>query len=209
MIFNNKILDFEQTVDMVKFRIVWWFKHHGKGSKDATTAILLNLKDRCEKVKPMKRINVETWIPPIMDMLKFNVDGSARGSPSPPGIKGVLRDSQGRVLCLFSFHIGKQYSNTVEIRAIRKAVEICASNNDLIGRNIIIISDSKTTVLWVNNEDFGNLDHVDRIYEIRNKLVLMGNTKVIFIPRSTNSFVDMLAKRGSNKVRDVLEMGDV
>ena len=33
-----------------------------------------------------------------MDNLKFNVDGSARGNPGPAGIRGVLRDSKGKVL---------------------------------------------------------------------------------------------------------------
>lgn len=32
-----------------------------------------------------------------MDNLKFNVDGSARGNPGPAGIRGVLRDSKGKL----------------------------------------------------------------------------------------------------------------
>ncbi|KAK0574812.1 hypothetical protein LWI29_029477 [Acer saccharum] len=114
-----------------------------------------------------------------MDVLKFNIDGSARGSPGLAGMGGVLRDASGKVLCLFSNHLGIQFSNTTEILAIHKAVHICADSSTLSARNIIIISDSKVAVSWVNNDGFGNLDHVNWIYDIRSKLDYLGNTKVI------------------------------
>ena len=31
----------------------------------------------------------------------FNVDGSSKGKPGPVGMGGVLRDSNGKVLCMF------------------------------------------------------------------------------------------------------------
>ena len=41
---------------------------------------------------------VFSWAPPIEGVLKFNVDGAARGKPGPSGIGGVLRNSEGFVL---------------------------------------------------------------------------------------------------------------
>lgn len=91
----------DQAMNMVKFRVAWWFKHHGTSSKVPLTTIVLSLKECCSEVKPVKRIRVEEWIPPTSKALKFNVDGSARGSPGLAGMGGVLRDEREKILCLF------------------------------------------------------------------------------------------------------------
>ncbi|KAK2637319.1 hypothetical protein Ddye_032111 [Dipteronia dyeriana] len=82
------------------------------------------------------------WSPPSVDTLKFNVDGSVRGSPDMAGIGGVLRNCNGKVLCLFSLHMGILDSNVVELRAIHKACKICYDAR--LASNIEIVSDSKT-----------------------------------------------------------------
>ncbi|KAK2653294.1 hypothetical protein Ddye_013150 [Dipteronia dyeriana] len=43
-----------------------------------------------------------------------------RGMPGPAGIGGILRNSPGKFLCLFSFFVGMQDSNTAELLAIQK-----------------------------------------------------------------------------------------
>ncbi|KAK3195718.1 hypothetical protein Dsin_027028 [Dipteronia sinensis] len=46
-IFKNSKVLIHQVVDMVRFMLVWWFKHCGKWSKDQVSLMLLNVKDRC------------------------------------------------------------------------------------------------------------------------------------------------------------------
>ncbi|KAK3193125.1 hypothetical protein Dsin_024435 [Dipteronia sinensis] len=199
MVFRGKEVDFIVAANMVKFRVVWWFKHYGKGSTDAVTTILLNIKDCCTKSTMVKQRSLGTWIPPSLDVLKFNVDGAVRGSPGQAGMGGgggVLRNSRGRVLCLFSNHLGISDSNSAEIMAIHKASEICASKPDFIGRDIVIVSDSMTAVTWVNDRSFGSVKHVNLIYKIRGNLIKLGKTVVIYNSRASNSFADMLAKKG-------------
>ena len=58
------------------------------------------------------------------------------------GIGGVLRDSEGKILCFFCSFIGTHDSNVAEIMAIHKACELCASKPSLIGRNIIVAGES-------------------------------------------------------------------
>ena len=89
----------------------------------------------------------------ILDNLKFNVDGSVKGKPGLADIGGVLRDSNGKILCLFSYYMGILDSNAAEIWAVKRAVDLCLSNSNLRGRNISIVSDSKVSVWWVNNGD--------------------------------------------------------
>lgn len=49
---------------------------------------------------------VMSWAPPLDGVLKFNVDGAARGKQGPAGIGGVFRNSNKDVLMVFSKSIG-------------------------------------------------------------------------------------------------------
>ncbi|KAK3183009.1 hypothetical protein Dsin_030295 [Dipteronia sinensis] len=155
-----------------------------------------------------KKRCLETWTPPTLDVLKFNIDESAKGSLGPTRMGGVLRNSRGRVLCLFSEDLGILDSNSAEVRAIHRVAGICASNPYLIGREIVIVSDSKTTVSWVNDGGFGNINHFNLIYDIRGNLNKLGNTMVIHNSRTTNSFANWLTRNGSNMGGDFFVWGD-
>ena len=140
-----------------------------------------------------------------MNALKLNVDGSAKGNPGHAGIGGVLRDSKGKVLGSFSRYIGVNDANSAESMAIHQACVLCADSPSLIGKQILICSDSKVAVNWVNGSGFGSLKHLNLIYDIRSILSFLGNTTIIFNPRSTNSFADFLAKKGSCSVGDMVQ----
>ncbi|KAK3204439.1 hypothetical protein Dsin_018485 [Dipteronia sinensis] len=151
-----------------------------------------------------KRNTVEDWIPPNVNGLKFNVDGLARGNPGPAGIGGVLKDNKGKVVCLFSLFVGIRDSNEAELRAIEKAAQLCASNSAMVGRDITIVSDSKVTVSWINEEVFGNLSLVDMVYDVSSYLATLEGASVSFAPRASNSFADSLAKLVSHMSRDFI-----
>ncbi|KAK3188956.1 hypothetical protein Dsin_028517 [Dipteronia sinensis] len=93
--------------------------------------------------------------------------------------------------------------------AIHKAADIIAINPIFEGRKIIIASDSKVVVSWVNSYSFGSTNHVKLIYNIRKNLSKLGNMEVIYNARVTNSFADMIAKRGSNMEGDLFVCGDL
>ncbi|XVF37928.1 hypothetical protein REPUB_Repub20aG0053800 [Reevesia pubescens] len=61
-------------------------------------------------------------------MLKFNVDGDAKGKPSPMGCDGVLRDSKGVVFDLFFSPLGVLDSNVAELNAIKLALSMFTSS---------------------------------------------------------------------------------
>ena len=147
-------------------------------------------------MKPKKRF-FEQWIPPGLEAFKFNVDGSVRGQLGQAGIGGVLRDSRGLVLCLFSISVGCQEVITAELIAIDKACTICISNQRLLERSIEIASDSLMAVSWINSDSFGSMAHVKIIYYIREKLSNHGSLEVRYYSRISNSVADNLAKRAS------------
>ncbi|KAK3231414.1 hypothetical protein Dsin_003295 [Dipteronia sinensis] len=78
-----------------------------------------------------------------------------------------------------------------------KAAKLCSQSVSLRDKEIDIVSDSSEAVSWVNTEGLGNLEYLHIIYEIRHSLSRMGNTKVIYNPRSSNSLADSLTKHGS------------
>ncbi|KAK2648312.1 hypothetical protein Ddye_015801 [Dipteronia dyeriana] len=201
VIFNDKETNVWQAIDIVKFRVAWWFKHLSKGSKETLTYMLLNIKELCVDGKPIKKINKADWIPPANSNLKFNVDGSVSGNPGPAGIGGVLRNFDGKVLCMFSCYIGIQDPNSAELVAIHKACALCVFIPSVVNRNIEIASDSRMAVSWINGEGVGSLNHVNLIYDICSSLERFGG-KVVYSPRVSNQFADRLAKLGSNMLGD-------
>ncbi|KAK0594528.1 hypothetical protein LWI29_006366 [Acer saccharum] len=197
-VFKDVSISFEKAVDMVKFRVGWWFKYIGKGSKDPITLILLNIAERCVDVKKPKLPKHKDWIPPKPELLKFNVDGSARGVPGHAGVGGVLRDCRGRVLCVFSEYVGIQDSVTAELRAIAKACGLCLSRTELKGAKIYVVSDCKQVVAWINCNGVGEWKYLQLILEIRSLLSRLNQVVVEYKPRETNYFADALAKRGAD-----------
>lgn len=55
-------------------------------------------------------------------MLKFGVDGVAKGKPGPAMVGGALHNSDGVVLALFYKHVGQVESNKAEVVAMLEAV---------------------------------------------------------------------------------------
>ena len=176
-----------------------------KGSKEDLTTIWLDISKRCiDKVK-LKSSSCSIWIPPPDDELIFNIDNSARGSPGEVSIGGVLKDSRGKVVCLFSSFIGFLDSNLAELFVLHKACMFLASNQNLSSRKVVIVSDSKVMVSWIDGENFGNFSLVDMVYDIRSFLQNFKGMSVKFMHRGSNSFVDGLAKRVSINSGEMLE----
>ena len=60
--------------------------------------------------------------------------------------------------------------NSAELFALHRACMLLASNQNLASRKVVIMSDSKVTVSWINGENFGNISLVDMVYDIRSFL---------------------------------------
>ncbi|KAK2644337.1 hypothetical protein Ddye_019532 [Dipteronia dyeriana] len=84
------------------------------------------------------------------------------GNPGNVGIGGVFRDNSGKVLGLFSDHVGTLDSISIEILAIHRVVTFYAKMTSLVGREIDIISDSKVAAAWLNSKGVGK-SHQDHL----------------------------------------------
>ncbi|KAK2641777.1 hypothetical protein Ddye_023540 [Dipteronia dyeriana] len=151
------------------------------GFIDQVSLMHLNNGKACIDTTEDKRPNLVVSSSLAADSLKFSVDGS---------VQGILD------------------SIVAEIMAIQKACELCTLSRKVVGRKVSIMSDYKVVVSWVNNEAFDDLDHVNIIYDIRCKIRMSGNIEVVFNYKSSNTFVEMLAKKGSRKFGDFVVWGD-
>ena len=82
------------------------------------------------------------------------------------------------------------------------------SNNVLRDKEITIVSNSKVAVSWMKNDGFGFINLVNVIYDIRSMLKSCDNIYLTFFPRASNSFADMLAKKGSGRSGDFMVWDD-
>ncbi|KAK3220390.1 hypothetical protein Dsin_014360 [Dipteronia sinensis] len=204
-VFENEKAHYLPVLDMVMFRVAWWFKHHGKRCTDDITIILLDINQRCVDHLNVRRNSVSEWKPPSSDVLLFNVDGLSKGEPVMAGIGGVLRNSTGRTLGKFSYFVGNQDAITAELLAIRKACSLVASNHFFLKHKVTIASDSKVAVAWINDKNFGSLKHMDLLYEIQSFLNSLEGVVVKFSPGEMNSLADRMAKLSSTSKIDRLE----
>ncbi|KAK2662296.1 hypothetical protein Ddye_000870 [Dipteronia dyeriana] len=152
---------------------------------------------------------INKWKGVKLIISNFNVNGSTIGKPGPSGIGGVLRDFNGRVLHLFSYYIRILDLNTTESWVIKRAIMLVLSNPNLRSHDIMVVSDSKVVVSWVNKGDFGNVSQVKTILEICGILKSVDGLEVVFDSRIFNSFADSLAMMGSSMSEDFKELGDV
>ncbi|KAK2661084.1 hypothetical protein Ddye_007617 [Dipteronia dyeriana] len=166
-----------------------------------------HLGERCVDKVSSKVNRSETWVPPPINSLFFNVDRSARGSPGDVGIEGVLRDSSGKILYLFSYFMGFLESNAAEIYAIHRACSLLQTGGHSINCEVIIVSDYKVAVSWCNGDDFGNINLIDLVYDIGNFITSQEGVSIKFMPRGGNYFADGLTKLGSSRSGERLRWG--
>ena len=98
---------------------------------------------------------------------------------------------------------------SAEVMAIHRACQLISDKASLVRWCITIFSNSKSTVAWIKGSDFGNLQLVNLVYDIRQFLKSSNNFDIKFMPRDSNAFADSLAKAGSSGGVERLEWGDV
>ncbi|XVF66465.1 hypothetical protein PTKIN_Ptkin10aG0038000 [Pterospermum kingtungense] len=82
-------------------------------------------------------------------ILKFNVDGAARGCPRPASIEGILRDSSHKVLGNFNKSVDIVDSNLTKLLAVKEAIGIFSASQWVDSHCMVIESDSANVVKWV------------------------------------------------------------
>lgn len=129
---------------------------------------------------------------PLPNILKFNVDGGAKGKPGQACIGGALRDEKGAVLCMFCKSIEIRNSNKAEVLAILEALRIFSRS---FQRRLIVESNSYNAISWVGSDKGKPLKLHFSFNEIKYSTSFIP-VDFCHIIRSANGLVHALEKLG-------------
>lgn len=149
----------------------------------------------CLKAGVAKQKGIVSWRSPLCGVLKFNVDGAAKGKPGLTGIVGVLRNYWGEVLYIFSKHVGIKDRNEAGVLAI--SWKLFAFFHIFFHHFLIVESDSANAISWVKS-----LKGLWKMQFLQNEishLISDINAMFQYISRSANGIADYLAKQGVNR----------
>ncbi|WRX23931.1 Cytochrome P450 - like 10 [Theobroma cacao] len=193
MIFDRKIWDPTNVLDITKLRLAWWVKSKWL---DHNTSITNFIRAHSSALAPTSRKQTKSkvsWECPPIGWLKFNIDGAVRGCPSHLSIGGVLQDETGAVKLIFSKKVGWGDANLAEVLAVRKAMVLFATSSWVNSNNIIIESDSKN-VFNPSKASWQLRQLIFQIHSLKNRVA--NGWLIRHISRSSNETADSLAKSG-------------
>ena len=148
--FNDKSTSLDHVCNLICTRLGWWLKAKYPDLNFPILHFLTNIQELSISVT-QKSIKQEIlWSLPL-GIWKLNVDGLAMGNPRLDGIGGLIRDSKEQVLFVFSKSIEIANLNFAELMTVVDALSYVASVNFDLLSDIILKSDSKAVISWLNN----------------------------------------------------------
>ncbi|KAJ9168511.1 hypothetical protein P3X46_020024 [Hevea brasiliensis] len=147
---------------------------------------------------PIKTCLPIPWSAPTFGSLKWNVDGSSLGKPGKCAIGGVLRDSSGIFLYIFSCPAGEEDSNAVELMVIKKVLELSCTHRSLFNSvlSILVDSDLQNAISWVKNPDSAPWSLSSIVNAIVGYIDTLPRNVFSHSSRESNFVADTLAKQG-------------
>ncbi|KAE8659457.1 hypothetical protein F3Y22_tig00116962pilonHSYRG00458 [Hibiscus syriacus] len=196
IIFDKGKLDIISLFFTVRFRLAKWFL-----AKFPLITLqvdsLIGDPTLADNLTAHKTVNntVLSWIPPPVDFFKMNVDGAVSSVWRLAGIGGILRDWNRVTLTSFSEKVGPATPILAELKAIKRGIDFFLSSSWASKGRLIIESDSKTAVEWINDGISSPVFLAnfvkDIVYSVSARQVV-----IRWIPRCCNCEADKLAKEG-------------
>jgi len=196
LIFQQKTPDYDSIFFLIITRLCLWLKAIHSDFPYSPSDLIRSADGllRWSNAHSFRIHNM--WSPPMINSLKWNVDGSSLGKPGPSGIGGVLRNHHGHLLGMFSVPVGILDSNIAELRAIVKAIELSASNCLFHHQHLIIESDSVNAISWMNKPHSRPWKHHNLFSSVNRLKAYFGSIIFSHIFRESNCVVDCMAKQG-------------
>ncbi|KAE8721654.1 hypothetical protein F3Y22_tig00015426pilonHSYRG00066 [Hibiscus syriacus] len=138
---------------------------------------------------------VVCWSPPPADFYKINVDGVVCTVGRIARIGGILRDWNRTKLMSFSENVGPTPIILVELKAIKKGIDIFVSSEWASKERLIVESDCKLAVEWLKDQAIVPTFLTNLVKEIASTIFVY-DIFVRWISRCYNYEVDKLAKDG-------------
>ncbi|KAE8718414.1 E3 ubiquitin-protein ligase [Hibiscus syriacus] len=167
MVFNGSSLDRLSLFFIVRFRLSKWFLAKFPKISIQEDVLIGNpcLADGFSLSK-RKECRVIRWFPPLVDFLKMNVDGAVTSDGLGGGIVGILRDWNCCTLLTFSEKVAQGNPPLVELKAIKRDIDLFLSSRwEAVGR-LIVETDCKSTVEWIQAPGLAHVFLMSIVYQI-------------------------------------------
>lgn len=200
-VFGQKEFNFDSIWDLHLMRMMWWTK----ASWEECPYSAHDFTQHFEKLKYkslVRPVRNQVWCPPTANSVKFNVDGSTRGSPGVSGIGGVLTKQDREIIGMFAVATGVLWAYQAEVNAIHRALNFC---KEYTTSHVYIESDYSLAVGWVNrkaNRPWALLNELNAIDWLVSDVGCLG---IGHIYREVNSMADYLAKLGCDRAEPLWE----
>ncbi|KAE8668695.1 hypothetical protein F3Y22_tig00112289pilonHSYRG00294 [Hibiscus syriacus] len=93
------------------------------------------------------------WLSPRMGFIKLNVDATTSSDWKKSGLGGLLREHSSAILGSFQEPVGSGPPTLKELKAITRGISFFASFQGRVKDRLIVESDNRVTVDWINNVD--------------------------------------------------------
>ena len=170
--------------------------HHHKDLKRETMAkasefLYLRMIEKHNPV--MVKIQVQ-WLPPPVNWVKLNLDGSSMGNPGLASGGGLIRNERGEWIKVYARAIGITMSVAAELWALRDGICLCSALNFPA---VIVELDSKLVVDLLNKE-LENPNGIDvLVFDCEESLKPIPCVRIQHCYREANKCADALARRGA------------
>jgi ribonuclease HI len=150
------------------------------------------------------QVGERNWKLPPEGSLKLNFDEASKGNPGRTCIGGAIRDSQGKIIQLYTRSLGNSTNNTAEFGALETGLEILhregMTNIVVEGYSILVIN---TVRKLQNDTKVGNIQqHWHLAYspqKIQEHLQTGTIMELRWIRMSTNGLADRISNEGVDK----------
>ena len=112
---------------------------------------------------PIQNRILPRWCPPPPGALKLNFDYSACGNPSPTGLGGVIRDSEGTTILSYSGPACFVTNNNAELMALRTGIREALK---LKPQWLLVEGDSYCVIQWASQSSNPSWILADIIQEV-------------------------------------------
>jgi ribonuclease HI len=133
------------------------------------------------------------WQPPLINWVKCNIDGAAKGNPGTASCGGVFRNHAAELVYCFAEPLGKTSSFQAELCAAMRAIEVAHIMNL---NNLWLESDSELVVHAFKNTNFMVAWNLRNRWHNAKLLLSHMNYIVSHIYREGNQVADTLANYG-------------
>ncbi|KAK4718378.1 hypothetical protein R3W88_016716 [Solanum pinnatisectum] len=151
----------------------------------------LIIKTNSRPIRTQQTIHVK-WEPTAVGRFKLNTDGAVKYTPSPGGLRGVIRNRNGDWKLGFMSKEPQVDPILAELRALKQGL-IMAIHHNLMPLDINSDSTEFIKYLTHNNHPYSNLT-----LECRSLMEKLGATVPTYIFREQNRVADKLSKEGLN-----------